>query len=280
MKHNLSLSRKNILKTLSAALLAVAATACSDVEPADRFIPVDGEEPQRAVLLEDYTGQNCINCPGAHEVIDLLVEQYPGAVIPVSIHAGNFGVSTARTSYERGYVGLMQPEGTPMADAWGINSFPMGVIDRRGTPQESDSWAAAVRDRISVPSVLEIEGEASTDPAASRLDISLVFKPAEDVKGTLHIWVVEDGIVAFQRNGSTRVPDYVHNNVYRASVNTLEGEPIDLEAHVHSSLTRSIEIRNTDTERWNPDRLRVVAFVQDAAGVVQAMQAPASKTLE
>lgn len=271
MKHNLSLSSANIFKTLAAVALTAAAAACSDVEPADRFIPVDGVEPQRAVLLEDYTGQNCINCPGAHEVIDLLTEQYPGSVIPVSIHAGNFAVSVDRTRYPD-YVGLMQPEGNRMADAWGINSFPMGVIDRRGTPCESDSWAAAVRERISEPSVLDIEGEATADPAATRLDITLSFKPAADVRGTLHIWVVEDGIVAFQRNGSTRVPDYVHNNVYRASVNTFEGEPIDLEAHIHATLNRSIEIRNTPTEQWNPDRLRVVAFVQDASGVVQAMQ--------
>ena len=231
-------------------------------------------EARRTVLLEDFTGQNCINCPAAHEVIEQLQLQYGDNLIPVSVHAGNFGFSVDYTNYDYNLVGLMQPEGTRMSDAWGITTFPMGVIDRTGSPLEADSWAAAVRDRVAAPTGLAIGVEAAfADPAERNFDIDITFAPAADINGTLHVWVLESGIVAFQRTTTTRIPDYVHNNVYRASVNSYEGEPIALEAHIHATRSYSVAVRDTEHERWNPANLSVVAFVQTSAGVVQAARA-------
>ncbi len=49
------------------AVAAAALTSCDNVAEDDRFIKLPPIEADRAVLIEDFTGQNCLNCPVAHE---------------------------------------------------------------------------------------------------------------------------------------------------------------------------------------------------------------------
>ena len=42
-------------------------TACENISEDERLLDVEGVTAQRVVLLEDYTGQACVNCPEAHK---------------------------------------------------------------------------------------------------------------------------------------------------------------------------------------------------------------------
>src|ERR1700752_2189684 len=44
----------------------------------------------RKVLVEDYTGHKCGNCPAAADVLKDLETQYAGKIVPLAIHAGFF----------------------------------------------------------------------------------------------------------------------------------------------------------------------------------------------
>lgn len=254
----------------AAPLLLTLSTGCSDIDESERFIPIEIVKASRNVLIEDFTGQNCINCPAAHEVLDGMVSFYEGAVIPVSIHAGNFGVKVERTVYPD-YVGLMQPEGTGMAEAYGITSYPSGVVDRQGGPLMAQEWGNAVRARIGMEAGAGLTLFTALSPDLTKIDISLVVEPYVTTAAKVHVWVLESGIVAFQRNTETRLPDYVHNNVYRMSVTPQEGAAVQLKELEEVTLDYTAAVRNTDTERWNTANLTVVAFVEDASGVLQAI---------
>ena len=57
-------------------LFAIAAASigiigCNDIDSDERFIELPPIEGNRVVLLEDYTGQSCPNCPEGHRVISL-----------------------------------------------------------------------------------------------------------------------------------------------------------------------------------------------------------------
>ena len=63
--------------------------------------------------------------------------------------------------------------------------------------------------------------------------------------------------------------DYVHNHVYRASVNGTWGEDITLNANIFPELKHTIAIK----DNWKKDNLAVVAFVyNDKEGVIQAAE--------
>lgn len=115
---------------------------------------------------------------------------------------------------------------------------------------------------------MDIELEAALD--GNEIAITAILKPQADIKATLHVWVIESGIVAFQRDTNSRIPDYVHNNVYRCSVNGIDGQGVDLTAHVYNTVTLRQAVRNTETEKWNTANLDIVAFLETSSGVLQA----------
>ena len=249
---------------ISLALAAVTFTACDEVDEADRFKELEKIESKRTVLLEDFTGQLCTNCPDGHRLIASLQEQYGENIIAVGIHAGEFGIAEGSNP---NLLGLMQPEGSEYAKKAGVQSYPAGVVDRCGSPMTYTDWATAVRNEIGKESKLNIEVNAKIN--GGNIDITTVLKPNSEAKGKLQLWITENNIVAFQLDNGNYLMDYVHNHVYRASVNGTWGEDISLSANVFPALSHSIALK----EDWNKENLAVVAFVyNDAEGVLQAAE--------
>ena len=69
---------KAILSLLPLCLFAAVMllASCDNISEDERFIYVKPADVKRRVLIEDFTGQRCVNCPAAHEEIDRLQEQY------------------------------------------------------------------------------------------------------------------------------------------------------------------------------------------------------------
>lgn len=249
-----------------AASLSLLLSACNGIAEDDRYIEVEATKAERTVLLEDFTGQNCVNCPAAHRTIDALEEQYGSHLIAVSIHAGHFGISATN----KRYTGLMQEEGQAYNDRYGIEDYPKGVVDGKLPVLNADQWASAIYDDISQPTPLTIEVDAAIDADGSSIAINCTLKSSEQFDGKLVVWVIESSIVARQEDATGRIPDYVHNNVFRACVNGLDGDSVKLIAGQAQTETYSIPVKDTETEKWAPENLAIVAFVSNNSGIVQA----------
>lgn len=253
------------LKYIVLSLIATAFIGCDEIKEGDRYIEMEQVTAKRAVLLEEFTGQRCSNCPDAHEAIKMLKEQYGEALITVGIHAGNFGIAEGMSSK---ITGLMQPEGDEYAIKWDVQTYPSGVINRASGAIGMDAWAASIRAELEKESPLSIELSATNNSEDNSIEISTIVKPSSDVVGKLQLWVVESGIVAMQLNGRTTISDYVHDHVYRASVNGTWGEDVSLSDNIYEEFNHSISVK----DNWNVDNLEIVAFVYDESGVVQVAQ--------
>ncbi len=240
-------------------------TSCDPVAADDRYIELEKVTSERVVLLEEFTGQNCVNCPSAHRTIEALQEQYGESLISVSIHAGAFAIEEGK--YESRFQTFKTPEGDTYADQWNVTAFPCGIVNRRSGIQMQDEWAASVYSEMQRPSSLAMSLEASVNASGS-IDVKATLLPGEDLDGMLQLWVVEDSIVSYQLDGSTRLMDYEHNNVYRASVNGVGGEAVGLQRGIQQEFLHNIDVN----ERWNPEHLRIVGFVYNKQEVVQACQ--------
>ena len=267
----------NIRKWVGAVVLTTIASllgACDNISESERYIIHDTITPQRVVLLEDFTGQNCINCPDAHTVIEGLQEQYGDAVIAVSIHGGATAISRERTSFDANYIGLATPEGEYYNSLFNITEWPKGLINRDGGSYDYADWATIVREELKKESELSINLTASVIPdyKNGRLDINVELLPQDDIKGAyLQVWILESGIVARQRSRTNGlISNYVHNNVLRAAVNGSDGEPVELKKGIHNTSSYSVAVRNNEQERWNIQNLAIVAFVRSESGIHQA----------
>lgn len=259
-------------KIMLPAVVAATFVSCDEVAQDDRYIPLpELQNVERTVLLQDFTGQNCVNCPAAHEIMELLSDQYGENLICVSVHAGDLAVPVNRTNYNTGRLGLRTDEGDTYNDAAGVGHWPMGTVDG-GPALDPDDWATWVRARLELEELpaASIKLEATLSDGMIHINSDLVA-PA-DFKGKYQLWIVESGLIGSQRTESGNKLDYVHNHVFRCSVNGTWGEDISLDEGIHRNLSHSIAMRYTDTERWNADNITVVGFVSDGSGVQQAAQ--------
>src|SRR4051812_25265537 len=75
-------------------VLAVAALfqACDYIIDANppRKATCKPETVFKKILVEDYTGHKCGNCPAAARELARLDSIYPGKVIPMAVHAGYY----------------------------------------------------------------------------------------------------------------------------------------------------------------------------------------------
>ncbi|MCH5242008.1 MAG: Omp28 family outer membrane lipoprotein [Muribaculaceae bacterium] len=238
--------------------------ACDNIKEDERYIPVENRPLERKVLLEEFTGQNCVNCPDAHAVIEKLQDQFGENLVVVSIHAGSFGIPA-----EDG--GLMQEEGDIYADHWKITAYPCGVIDRNSGVLNYDSWSTAIRKDGLYPANMDLDLSAELSADGKTINITTDLVSEGSNKGALQLWVVENGIIGYQRDGSDRIYDYVHNNVFRACVNGEWGQEIDMVNGDTEHFYNSIEVLANQEEEindWNVNNLYIVGFVYNDSGVI------------
>lgn len=247
------------------AFVALATLAgCDEVDEQDRFISMGKVEVKRKVLLEDFTGQLCSNCPKAHEVINNLKAQYGDTVIAVGIHA-----STQLSIPEP--VGLKVPDGDVYLSQWTDamadgSGLPKGVINRRGEFCDPEKWAAAVRSALTEDSNVQLTLEADTIEGKDSIVVRVHCASGDTRSAKLQLWVTESNITAIQSNLGNVDRQYVHNHVYRAAVNGVGGEAVVLQKDVPSDWERGIRIKS----HWKAEELSVVGFIYtEADGVLQ-----------
>lgn len=252
---------------LAACAAAISLGACNDIGPNDRFIELPPVEAQRVVLLEEYTGQKCVNCPTAHEVIENLLAQYADTLIVVSIHGGGDANSYNESKFPA--FGLANEQSEAYVKAAGIGAFPKGVVNRATGVQSKDEWAASIREQKARPSNLEMTLAREFNADSTAMTITANLSAEAKIDGYLQLWIVESGIVAPQYlpDGSTN-RRYVHNHVFRSAVNGQNGERIALAPREDAAIEHNIELK----ENWKAANLSVVAFVYNENGVMQACQ--------
>ena len=265
------------------ATIIMGLTACSNIDEDERLIYVEPAEVNRPVLIEDFTGQACVNCPNATAAIHELQETYGEEnVIAVAIHCGPF--AHLRSNMGNAFLSDL---GTKLGDEyytrWNIEAQP-GVKINRGAPiYDTNQYAAAVANELKKTSTVHFDAVEFSNNAVL-VDLS----SSDRVEGRLQVWIVEDSINAkdpqtkyqqFMPDGSRR-QDYVHNHVFRASLtNDAYGEPVTLEAG-NKSYTQVFYLQGNEAldnfeHLWQKQYLSAVVFFwNEQQGVMQAIRVP------
>lgn len=245
--------------------------ACDDVKEDERFSdePVVFT-PNKNVLIEDFTGQNCLNCPNAADATHALQKLYGEEhVIVVAIHGGGLKFPLPATNPQQ----LATDIGDAYNTFWKVETWPNGMVDRTGL-REYTSWSAEAAKRMQLTTPLEMEATLFADNAAEIKPDSVTLQvnvSAEDaVEGKIQVWIIEDNITAIQRmpDGATNT-SYVHQHVFRTSVNDPYGDDFSIAKGEEKNLQFGCVLSPT----WKREDLSIVAFVfNDKDGVVQVVK--------
>ena len=242
---------------------ALALTGCDHIAEDERLIYEKPEPAQRVVLLEDFTGQRCTNCPLATDIIEQLQETYGEAIVAVGIHGGPLAFAgNART------LGLKTETGDEYYNHWNLEYQPVGLVNRQKAPVNYTEWTAVVKEELQKPAPLWLGGYVSVTD--NTLDMLIEARGTDGtVTGKLQVWLLEDSITALQMmpDGSAN-QEYIHNHVFRTAVNGIWGEDFSVEEGMLERREMSLPLH----PEWKTEHLSIVAFVYNDNGVQQAFK--------
>lgn len=219
------------------ALLVAAATlaSCDFVEFPDNSGSGGGQGvdgPARKVLLEDFTGHTCNNCPAATDGALSLQAFYGEDLILVGVHATAFA-DPAAPPFDTDY---RTTAGEDYVTTFGVNSLPAGMVSRRPFSGSiivgAGNWGSAVAEIINTPAEVEVLFDnVSLNSGTNTVIMNLKVVPVVDLTGDLNltIYLTEDSLVSAQIDNRVNPPvvlDYLHRHVLRGNVNGSWGDAI------------------------------------------------------
>ena len=182
---------------------------------------VPGTEGEHRVLLEEYTGMRCVNCPAAARQVGLLAETFGSRLVTVAFHAGGFAVPT----------GIFQPDlrteaGNGYFSHFGFDGTPVGMVNRTGA-LNADQWGAAVAKELEQNPVVVLKTMVAYDTTDRSYTAHLEMTTmSENRDYSLLLWLVEDSLVTPQVTPAGTERSYVQRHVFRHALNGMWGESL------------------------------------------------------
>ena len=273
----------SIRYTTLPALALLLMVSCKPMPESERLIPNEVETTSgRAVLIEDYSGVRCSNCPGAAKMITKVAEAHGDKVVIVALHGSND--NKVGTDPQVDPKELYSPEAkTYFERLQAGGSLPFATFNRRPLPSNSNKpyspsptqWPGEMQAVRKLPQLYKIDLQVSeSDRKVTTRCTAKALDPA--TQGTapelyLQLWLIEDDIVAPQHFKKGLDEAYQHNHIFRQTLNGIDGEPYGLGKSYDK--TTAIE-----REVIDPNHCSVVAILYDhkTGEVYEVAKAPLS----
>jgi hypothetical protein len=221
---------------------------------------------QKVVLLEEFTGVKCTNCPTGHQKVAELYTANPSRFIAIAYHTNFLGAPYT------GDIDLRNEKAEQFAAALGpINGKPSAFVDRKNfstNPTRDiinpDLWPQFVNEQLtlSTPVNLLLE-KVNLDENARvlRYRITLTYTQAAQ-NHNLGFAISENNIQASQLSSGTVISNYNHKHVFRDFLTPFIGVPLTETLESGRVIIKEFEFEIPLS--WNIENLELVAFVRQS----------------
>lgn len=254
-----------------------APTAGAKVDTTYVLATLPAAEPHN-ILIENFTGATCSNCPAAHDVLHNLDSIYSGRLNIVSLYIKNFSQTeppeNAKYDFRTDgatdimknvfpYVGAM-----PCA---GIDRLPIGDAGTYGNSRliGRNFWNTYVPDRVNTTDSINLTLVSTYDSAAriATVNLKVIYLESIGIPQNYSIVVVEDGFIDVQEFPTYFDEEYHFNHIYRGSVTTGAFGDAILPSMVTKEKGRVYDVtyRYAVSADWKPRNCRFVAYVNNGA---------------
>ncbi len=237
----------------------------------------------RKILLEDYTGHTCGNCPRAAEEVERLVVEYKDKLIVIANH-----VSITFAAPRKGY---REDFRNPASTEWdgylkmSATGLPQGGVNRMKVNGQYamlySAWKTVIPTALNSPQLARIDLTTTYDPSQKLLNVKTKTTFLADLPYdvSLIILLTQDGIIANQTDykppvGSEVDPaepdrrtDYEFDHMVIGSINGTWGDLVKSSPSKGDTLTieKNCNILNRcfylDEVCVNDEHVNVVAFL-------------------
>ena len=241
-------------------------------------VVVEGGEVEptgKTVLIKDFTGARCVNCPAAAEYAHTLQHQLgEDHIFIMSVHAGYLAQPMGQ------FPDFLTDDGT----AWYNNhdANPLFAVDHvaltEGNALNEGQIDAPVAAALEEEQTFEIVVGAQYDETNRQLQVSAQAIALTDMDGQFYITacLVEDNVVGWQITPAGVDKEYVFRNVFRGTINGAYGEEFEgfsVEEHSTFNFTYNTEI-NAD---YNADECYLMVYIYDKSQGDKILQTAVKK---
>ncbi len=228
---------------------------------------------QTYVLVEDYTGTWCVNCPRVIYHLEEAMNQN-NRIVPVAIH--NRGHNSDPFHFDQVEV---------LTDEYNITAYPTPLLNRLEVWDEqvqSLNEYTAKNQPLGLSVESQINGNRIELTVRVRFDMDM---SSEDLK--LTVYLLENHLHADQANatpyygGQDPIPDFEHNHVLRKSLTAVLGDDIPKSECGFNEIYEKSFSFNIPPKVENQANIVFAAFVtrgRHQATVINARQAPVNST--
>ncbi|NND06283.1 MAG: Omp28-related outer membrane protein [Saprospiraceae bacterium] len=259
-------------------LLSIFHWSCEKDPPT--YTLIKPTESDRKVLVEEFSGALCPNCPQGTQDLENLKAIYAENLIIVTIHAGDFASPYPDSRYD-----FSTEEGDQLLSILGNPiGYPSAVVNRVKQGQSFQSfaskWASLVADELDKPAKVNISLVQTYDPETRILDLKATILPLEEIVDGIRLSVLikEDGIIDPQADRASptgKVIDYVHKYVMRVMLSSPSGDLLTNYAEAFLPYEQSYQFTlPAEDGWWRADKCHLVVYASvDTEGSYEILQA-------
>lgn len=189
----------------------------------------------KKILIEDFTGHTCGNCPKAAKELHDIDSIYPGKIIGLGLHVGGYAaptsgyngsVSTSYTADYRTTVGELY-DATFGASEFGL---PQGMFNRKAYDainkthlQFYPNWKTYAASIIAESSELDLQINSDYSGSTRKICVAIRDSFLTTMSGTFKLVVLltQDSIIDWQDYIGVNKSDYIHRHVLRDAITPL-----------------------------------------------------------
>ncbi len=234
---------------------------------------------EQIVLIEEFTGVRCVNCPKGHDIAADLIEQNDGRVLAMALHAGFL-----TTPYPESTQEFAISEAQAIHDYTGTLAVPSASINRTvfdGEQQPSilnvNAWGGKVAQALTTTPPVNLYVYKEYNPETRQLSVWVQLRYTQTVLEPNYITVAisEGGIIDPQLvpdGASSKVElAYEHNHVMRDLLTSNTGDLVDTATNVRTVYIQSFS--KTLPTDWDAQHCEVIAYVHYAGEDKSILQA-------
>jgi len=260
------------IKILTILLIFGIFQSCDKIN-APYLVKQEGDTPNpqqatRKVLLEEFTGHTCPNCPTGSAEVHNLENIFEEQLVVISIHAGNYAEPQGGDfTYD-----FRTPTGNELKNYFEPSFYPSVMINRTeyngSTILFIDNSQSVIEDILALPADAVISLNNDFNESTKELSLTINTEFLNDLSGTFNVcaYIVEDSIILPQINNNENIGttptifDYVHMHVLRGAINSTWGDAINEGLTITSGEVYE-NTCSTTLGNWVAKNCHVIVFV-------------------
>ena len=255
------------------ALISLSFTSCSWFADENETVPCDDEDNEAVpvVLIEEFTGHKCGNCPKADAKMKFIKEEYCNQVVYVQIHSGYFAEPDESGLYTIDYTTM---EGDSLFEKYkaGEVGLPNAMVNRKKFYGDlvlpPTHWEEAVNNALPQEAFCRIHQDVSLSASTRTINLDLEFTFFQPTNDSLiyNVYLVEDSLLSWQKDYITEPEDkqdYPHRFVLRAAPLGYEGAFLHKGVLLNGDILHQ-QFRFSFKEEYATEQLYIISFVGNA----------------